>query len=283
MGKIATTWQLMKDSWHVLMRDKALLVFPLVSGLACFLVFLAFVGPFIGVNVMGVTRGTGSGSEGLYYVVGFCYYLCNFFVVIYFNAALVDFVVTRMRGGEPSVGASLRAASSRLPQIAAWAVLSATVGVILQALSSRAGFLAKIVISIVGVAWALLTYFVVPIIVVERRGAWEAVGASKDLLAKTWGQQIVSGLGYGLIGFLLTLPGVALLIATLVGAGAMQGHYWGAWALLAVTAVVYIIALGIVMTTLRSIFGAVLYLFARTGEAPPGFSAATLRGAIQPG
>ena len=192
-------------------------------------------------------------------------------------------VVTRMRGGEPSVGASLRAASSRLPQIAAWAVLSATVGVILQALSSRAGFLAKIVISIVGVAWALLTYFVVPIIVVERRGAWEAVGASKDLLAKTWGQQIVSGLGYGLIGFLLTLPGVALLIATLVGAGAMQGHYWGAWALLAVTAVVYIIALGIVMTTLRSIFGAVLYLFARTGEAPPGFSAATLRGAIQPG
>lgn len=282
MGKIATTWQLMKDSWHVLMRDKALLVFPLVSGIACFFVFLAFVGPFIGINVLGAARGAGSGSEALYYVVGFCYYLCNFFVVIYFNAALVDFVVTRMRGGEPTVGGSLRAATARLPQIAAWAVVSATVGVILQALSSRAGFLGKIVISIVGVAWALLTYFVVPFIIVERKGAFEAMSASKDLLAKTWGQQIVSGLGYGLIGFLLTLPGIVLVIAAAVGAGAMQGHYWGAWALLAVAAVVYIIALGIVMTTLRSIFGAVLYLFARTGEAPPGFSPAALRSAIQP-
>lgn len=280
MGKIATTWQLMKDSWHVLMRDKALIAFPVVSAVACFLVFLAFVGPFIGVNVFREAAGSTT-SEALTWVVLFCYYLCNFFVVIFFNAALVDFVVTRMRGGEPTVGGSLKAATAHLPQIAAWSLVSATVGVILQALSSRAGFLGRIVISLVGVAWALLTYFVVPFVIVERKGAFEAIGASKDLLARTWGQQLVSGLGYGLIGFLLTLPGIVLVIVAAVGAGAMEGHYWGAWALLAVAAVLYIIALGIVMSTLRAIFGTVLFLYARTGEAPPGFSPAALRGAIQ--
>ena len=52
-------------------------------------------------------------------------------------------------------------------------------------------------------------------IVIERKGAIEAIGASKDLLAKTWGKQIVSGLGYGLIGFLLTIPAIMIVVSQL--------------------------------------------------------------------
>jgi hypothetical protein len=161
-------------------------------------------------------------------------------------------------------------------------VVASTVGIVLKALESRAGFLGRIVIAIVGVAWTLVTFFVVPLIVVERKGAFEAIGGSKDLLASTWGKQIVSGLGYGLIGFLLTLPAIVVIGLAVFGLAASQGHHAGGWGSLAVVAVLYLFALGIVLSALRAIFGVVLYRFARTGAAAAGFDPATLRGAIQP-
>ena len=91
----------MKDSWGVLMRDKELLLFPVASGVATFLVLLTFIVPFIGAAFWGSRAGP---SDTVFYVVLFCYYLCNFFVIVYFNAALVAHVVTRLRGGEPTIG-----------------------------------------------------------------------------------------------------------------------------------------------------------------------------------
>lgn len=282
MSKTANTWDLMKSSWAVLMRDPVLLVFPVISGAACFLVLLTFIVPAFGLGGAGM-RSLAHGYGGvLGYVLLFCYYVCNFFVVFFFNAALVDFVAKRLQGGEPTIGGSLQAAVACLPQIAMWAVLASTVGVVLKALESRSGFLGRIVISLLGVAWALVTYFVVPLIVLERKGAFEALGDSKDLLARTWGKQIVSGLGYGLIGFLLTVPALVVIGLAIFGLVASQGEHAGGWGSLAVLALLYLVALGIVLSALRAIFGVVLYLFARTGNAPAGFDAGALRGAIQP-
>lgn len=276
MGKIATTWQLMKDSWNVLMRDKELLLFPVVSSVATFLVLLTFILPFAGAAFFGARAA----SEALIYTVLFCYYVCNFFVVVFFNAALVAHVTTRLRGGEPTIGQSLAAATACAPQIAMWALVASTVGVILKWLSERAGFLGRIAIALVGFAWALVTYFVVPIIVIERKSAFDAIGESKDLLRSTWGQQIVSGLGYGVIGFLLALPGMVVLAAAIfVG---VSSESVAAFGTLAAAAVLYLVGMGIVVSTLRAIFGAVLYQFAKTGEAPAGFDAAVLRNAIRP-
>ncbi len=277
MGKMATTWQVMKDSWRVLMRDKELLVFPVVSGVATFLVLVTFILPFVGAAIWG--HGLSTNNVTLYAVI-FCYYVCNFFVIIYFNSALVIHVVTRLRGGEPTLGESFRGATACLPQIALWALIAATVGVVLKWLSERSGFLGRIVIGIIGIAWTLVTYFVVPIMVVERKGAFESIGDSKDLLARTWGQQIVSALGYGLIGFLLGIPAYFVIIASIVaGVGA---HSLAAFGIPFTAAVLYLVALGIVMSTLRAIFGTVLYLYATTGKAPEGFSPAILQGAIKP-
>lgn len=150
MSKTATTLELMKSSWHVLMRDKPLLLFPVISGIACILVLLTFVAPAIGL-LPGGLRGSLQGSaDFLEYVLLFCYYLCNFFVILYFNAALVAFVDARLRGGEPTLRGSLREAAECLPQIAAWAIVSSTVGLVLKVLESRTGFLGRIVIAIVG-------------------------------------------------------------------------------------------------------------------------------------
>lgn len=277
MGKIATTWELMQSSWRILMQDKPLLLLPLVSGIAGLLVLAAFIVPFISTG--GGLRHASEPTLATY-IVGFCYYLCNFFVIYFFNAALVDYVVTRLRGDEPSIGNSLREAASCAPQIAMWAIAAATVGVVLQTIQSRAGFLGKLVAGFLGIAWTLVTFFVVPLIVIERKGAIESISDSTAMVRKTWGQQVVSGVGYGLIGFLLTLPAIVIgiLLLVLLGAGGADG--FAPYALVVVACIAWIIAVAVVMSALKAIFGVVLYMYAKTGKVPPGFAEQVLRNAI---
>jgi hypothetical protein len=277
MGKIATTWELMKSSWRVLMQDKPLLLLPLISGIAGLLVLAMFILPFIGTG--GGLRHTASPSVATY-VVAFCYYLCNFFVIYFFNAALVDFVVTRLRGDEPTIGNSLREAAGCAPQIAMWAIAAATVGVVLQTIQSRAGFLGRLVAGLLGIAWTLVTFFVVPMIVIERKGAIEAISDSTAMVKKTWGQQVVSGVGYGLIGFLLTLPAIVIGVVLFIVLGASGAHSFAPYALVVVACMAWIIAVAVVMSALKAIFGVVLYLFAKTGKVPAGFAEQDLRNAI---
>ncbi len=119
MRRIANRWELMKSSWRILMRDKALLILPLISGVAGLLVLAALFLPFMS-TVPGGWHGDANPTFATY-VIGFFHYLCSFFVIYFCNAALVDYVVTRLRGDEHSLGTSVREAVSCAPQLAVWA------------------------------------------------------------------------------------------------------------------------------------------------------------------
>ena len=278
MRRIANTWELVKSSWHILMRDKALLILPLISGVAGLLVLAAFFLPFMS-TVPGGWRGDANPTFATY-VIGFSYYLCNFFVIYFFNAAVVDYVVTRLRGHEPSLRASLREAALCAPQLAMWAIAAATVGVVLQAIQARTGFLGKLVASLLGVAWTLVTFFVVPLIVIERKGAIESISESAGMVKKTWGEQAVSSLGYGLIGFLLCIPAFFLGVLAIMALGTSGVQDAAPYLLVVLGGILWIVGVGVVMTALKAIFGVVLYRFTRTGQVPEGFSARSLRNAI---
>ena len=280
MGRIATTWSLMKSSWHILMRDRVLLVLPLITGVAALLVMAIFFLPFMST----VDGGFSDDATPTFatYVVGFCYYLCIFFVIYFFNAALVDYVVTRLSGEEPTLRTSLREAASCAPQIALWAMAAATVGLLLELIQSRTGFLGKLAAGIIGIAWTLVTFFVVPLIVIERKGALEAISDSKAMVRKTWGEQVASGVGYSLVGFLLVLPAFIIGVAVLVMLGASDVQGWAPYLLVIAAGIAWFIAVAVVMTALKTIFGVVLYLYTKTGKVPEGFQVQDLRRAIAP-
>jgi len=129
MRKIARTWSLMSDCWQVLKQDKGLLLFPLLSGICCIALVASFAIPLYTTGHMqppgeGATRAQQVG----YYGVLFLFYLCNYFVVIFFNAGIVACAAVRMTGGHPTVGDGFRAAAARRPVIAGWALVSATGG-----------------------------------------------------------------------------------------------------------------------------------------------------------
>ena len=273
--RMARGWQLSKQSLRVLMLDKELLVFPLISAIAAMLIAATFIVPLFTTGyIETLDSGEGAPTDPLVYVWAFTFYFANYFVVVFFNTAIVSCALERLRGGDPTVGSGLRGATSLLPQVLAWVLLAATVGFLLRMLEERFEGLGRFVIGLVGVAWSVATYFVVPVLVAERVGPFAALKRSGQVLRKTWGEALVSNFGIGLMVFLAAL--VAIIPAAL---GIMVGNPVAVGVGIAVT----VISFGLIMAgsaALNAILVTALYEYASTGVAPAGFDESTLRGAF---
>lgn len=102
--RMATGWQLARQSWRVLMLDKELLVFPLLSGIACVMVMASFAVPLWStgfVDQVAAERAAGDGGQ-FHQIVGivvlFAYYFVNYFVIVFFNSALIACAIIRFKG-----------------------------------------------------------------------------------------------------------------------------------------------------------------------------------------
>ena len=275
-ARISYTWALMRASWDVLKRDKTLLLFPLLSGICCLLVLVSFAVPIFLTGAWHPPgREAGQTYTVVYYGVLFLFYLANFFVITFFNTAIISCAMLRLVGGEPTLADGFREAAARLPQIAGWALLSATVGLILRIIEDRSKWIGRLVAGLLGMAWTVTSFMVVPIIVAERKGPFAALKGSTDVLRKTWGEQLVGSFSFGTIFGLLSLPAVGLVVLV-----AFSGNL--ALLVLAVlAAVVYFTALSLVQSALQSIFQAAMYLYAyNNGLAPKGFDAQLLSAAL---
>ena len=276
MGKFQRSWALTKYSFQVLRSDKELLVFPLVASIAAIMVAATFVLPMFG---LGLFENMDGGRSFELYVWGFAFYLVQYFVIFFFNSALVGAAMIRLDGGDPTVSDGLRIARSKWKQILGYAAIAATVGLILRALEQRAGFLGRIVIGFIGVAWTVATFLTVPLLVARDIGPVDAVKESANLLKKTWGESLI---GNGGIGLVMSLFNVALMV---VGGGivallAIQGLSSLAIAV-GVVVVLAVIVTALVHSALSGIYSAVLYRYAVAGDAPQGFDGLLLQDAFQ--
>ncbi len=156
--RISRSWQLVKSSWTVLKQDQHLLVFPLISAIAVLLVIASFALPIIGISAMdGFAGAKDSTTSSLTYAVGFLFYVSLYFVIFFFNAALVASAMIRFDGGEPTLQDGLRVARSRIVSILGYAVIAATVGVVLRFIQERVGFIGKIIVGMLGMGWTVVS------------------------------------------------------------------------------------------------------------------------------
>ncbi|MCB0030458.1 MAG: hypothetical protein KDE28_21250, partial [Anaerolineales bacterium] len=158
--RLTNSWELAKASWRVLLADKELLVFPIISFFASMLVFATFIVPMLLTNMLESLFGSGLSVLGI--IVGLAYYSALYFVTIFANSALVGAAMIRLEGGDPTVGDGLRIAFKHIGSIFSYAVIAATVGLILNQISERSGQFGKIVVGIIGFAWNVATFLVVP-------------------------------------------------------------------------------------------------------------------------
>jgi hypothetical protein len=267
MGKIGRTIELAKASLEVLKADKELLLLPVLSFLASAVVAATFLVP----TLLVVDE-----ESPLTYVIAFVAYVALAYVTIFFNTALVSAADERLQGGDPTLGSALRGASQRAGRIFPWAIVSATVSVLLRALEERAGIVGRIAAGLAGLAWGLVTFLVIPVLVIEDVPVRDAIRRSGQLFKRTWGENVVAMVGFGLLGFLAILPAVALIaLAVTSGNGAVAG-------IAVAVAVVWMVGTAVVLSALNAVFQTALYRYAVDGEAVGPFTPEIMESAFAP-
>ena len=260
--RIQRSWDLVKASSNVLRADKELLIYPILSSIGMVIVTASFALPMFITGGWQITTAEGGFNFNvLGFIVAFLFYFAQYFVITFSNSALVGAAMIRLRGGDPTVGDGFRIAFERIGIILGYTAIASTVGMILRTLSERSRGLGRLAVGLVGLAWNLATFLVVPILVVEGVGPLDAVKRSAQLLKKTWGEQIAGNLSIGLIFGLMIL---GLFAITLIPAIALS--VWLENALIVIPFVIALI-LGIMLfsllsSTLNGIYAAAVYRYA---------------------
>jgi len=274
-ANIGHTFSLIKQSWRVLMQDRKLILFPIMGGAALLLVLAVFAG--IAATTGSLDRidtavgGAETEATPADMVLSGLLLFTTYFVVMFFNAALIATAIERLRGRPATVGYGIQKASSHIPAIIGWAIIAATVGLILNALRDRTdGFLGQIALAIAGGVWAYMTFFVVPVLIIEGLGPIAAIKRSGALLKSTWGNQVTANFGFMFLYIGAAL--VAFLPAALL---------FSISPVLGLTVGVALVALAMgTVQALEGIFKAALYDFA-TGSTPMGFEQTDMRSAYR--
>jgi hypothetical protein len=277
--RLARSWQLVKASASVLQQDRKLVLFPLISSMAMLAVLASFAIPVMGWVVFSGHSATGSAvADSTFYALGFLFYLTQYFVIFFFNAALVGAAMIRLDGGTPTLSDGLRLAASRWTSILGYAAIAATVGLVLRVIAERVGFLGRLITSLLGAGWTVATFLVVPVLVARDVGPVQAVKESALILKRTWGENLVGqaglGVAFALIQFVVVLLGVALVGTAMAGGSAIL-------IVLSLMLTIGCVLLSILVHgALSGIYAAALYRFATQNGNSQGFAPDALRGAF---
>ncbi len=272
------SYGIFRQSLAVLSADKEILIFPVLSGIAMLFVFALMIG---GGFFMGVFRailesaGEGSMSEILGYAVLFVWYFLSWFVGLFFNVAVIHCAKIRLDGGDPTVGDGIAASMRHIGRIAAWAAISATVGLLAQIARDKMKGLTRLFVSFGEAAWAIATFFIVPVMIFEERSIFDSIKQSVNLIKKTWGESLVGGGGIGLFIFLLAIPGIIP-----VAIGIALGNAGAVISGIAI-AMLWWLALAGISSALAGIYRAALYVYATEQRVAPGFSQEYVTGAFK--
>ncbi len=280
MGTLSRSWDLLGQSFAVLKSDKELMWLPVISAIFCLAAAVIICGTGL---LVVLPPGPISHDAAQQKLLGqqmapfiFLFYFVTYSLAIYFNVALVSIASDRLAGGHATLNDGLQIAWARKWSILQWALLSATVGILLQMLERRLSFLGRTITRVTGVVWTLASFFVVPLLAAEDMGPIEALYKSAHIFRKRWGEEVVGGFSFGLIFSLLTVPGFLLPLL-----GARNFGQTGMLAGFAI-AVIYWLLLAVVSSAARGIFVAALYRYATTGRISGGFQLDDLSGAWQP-
>lgn len=246
-----------RDSLRVFTQEPNLMILPVLS-------LLAVGSAFAVLSAIAFQQGLVESllTNDLYkYGALFCAIAISSSVATFFNAAVVHCAAQLFDGNSTSVREGLAAAWRARRRIAVWAVVAATLGTVLYILDEKFGVVGSLTRTIFDIAWALLTFFIVPVIVLDqRRSLRRQLRRSGSLFRETWGESVSATLGVSFVFLLVALPGVALgavgyfVLNGVLATGALVGGG------------VIIVAAIVGSQTASVIVRTALYRYATTGE-----------------
>ncbi len=282
IGRFRASYLLTTESFELLRKDKEVMLFPLLSALFCSVLCIAMiVGLIVSGNVEALAAEEPVQSDAAAYAWGFGVYLVIFFIATYFQAGLTAVVHTRILGGNASFSDGIRAANSILGKIIVWSLVASTVGLILQIIFDRSKLLGKIVIWLLGAAWGVLTFFMVPVLLIDKASVGASLKKSAFIFKQTWGETLIMNFSMGLYFFFVHLFLIVLYVSALAGLNTMELLTAGPTIALTAIFVFAFLFTVLLQNALNAIFKVVLFEYASTGRVPEGFEPQLILGAIK--
>jgi hypothetical protein len=199
--RLSTGFTLFKNSFAVLKENKQLVIFPILSGISLLLVMASFIVSIFAANSWNFEAINIDGTTTQYVLI-FLFYFVNYFIVVFFNMALIHCTHLYFQGEEVDIKKGIQYSMSRIGTIFSWALFAATVGTILKAIQENAGFIGKIITGIIGVTWNVATFFVIPVMAYENVNPISAVKRSALLMKNKWGESAAASFSFGLVQFI---------------------------------------------------------------------------------
>jgi hypothetical protein len=284
-NRFSRSWEITKLSFNVMRSDTELLLFPILSVFFSLVFILALIFPMF-MPVMFDGESINTLAVVVNYIILFLMYLGIAFIGTFFNVCVVYTTKTRFDGGDATFMDSIRFAFSKIHLIFSWSLVSATVGLLLKTLtdlSQRLGpighIIFRIFIGFLGMAWGIITLFIVPSMVYNNLGPFSAIKKSVQVLKKTWGESLIRHFGLGFVQFVFFMVGLFLLIFGIVLANVLQQIVL-IYIFLAIY-VFYVMFIALFFGILNSIFNTALYVYADTGEVPLGYNLDVLENAFK--
>ena len=279
MGKFKTSKEIIKSSWAILNQGKEIMLFPIVStivSLVALAFFISLYFLFATFSMTGLSQVTSDKIGVGPYIGIFVFYLVMFFIVNFFQAGMFIIVYGRFSGQNLSFSDGMRGAINNIGKIFSWSLISATVGVILDMIASRSKIIGRIVASILGAAWNIMTYFSLPSLIIGQKSIKESFKESASMIRKTWGEVFIVNVGAGLIFGLILLFVLCFCILAVILVPKMPMIIT-----ILILFIILTVIISVVSVTLNTIFKLALYVYASTGQVPQGFSSELIQSAIK--
>ena len=275
--RIGRGWKMTKLGMAVVRADPELMVYTLLSAVFSLVAIGAAISGSIGLEAITESDSAATGEENELVTAGhmaiwFAFYLVVSIITVFWNAAIIASAYERLTAGtNPSFSYGIGQAMKCLPQILVWGIIAGTVGLFLQILEGISKdpdappplrLVAGIASFILGMAWWIVTFFIIPIIVLEKAGVIEGMSESPRLFKKTWGEDVASHVGTGL---LMTLVIILLFVIfmPLMMLGEVGAVIGG------VSLVLGLLLTVLFFSTVETVNRASLFYYAKTGQSPP--------------
>lgn len=270
---------LTQKSWAIIRQNRYLLAFP-VLGFLVSLVPLAIFWVPAGFFLLNNQNWAGI-------VLAILGVFANQIVISISSGGLVAAADAELSGQDSSIAHGIGRALLRLVPLIGWALVATVVNVIVGAMRGRGGngaadALRNLAAAGVLAMWQLVTFFVLPFIMLEGLGPIAAIKQSFALFRQKWGTQIFGGVRIGgLVGLVTILPGILLVLLggwlAISGSATALGFGIG----IIVLGILLFMIGALVLSTMRGIFSVVLFRFASQGTVEGGFTAEELTGAVR--
>jgi len=266
------SWKVTKLSFSVISKDKEMLLFPILSGVFSVIFVIAMLFP----SVISKMIAESAINQKLALIFVFLTYLGLAFISTFFAVATVFTTKKRFDGKNATFFDSLGFAFSKVHLIFLWSLVSATVGLILKLLegaAEKAEGVGEVVLTIIrgilGMAWAVVSVFVVPAMVYNNVGPFKALKQSARAVKKTWGESLIRYYGLGLMQFLFLVLGVLVF-----GAGFYFLSKFGGYVVLTlgILTIVYLFGVFLIFNVANSVYNTALFIYSHTGKVPGDFT-----------